>query len=717
VTRSSRHAKRRVLVVDDDPTFAMLAAEALEQAAFLVKIAGTAQEAIAAFATFTPDLVLLDVNVPGGNGYDLCRRIRAADSNSDVPVIMVTGLDDTESIDRAYEAGATDFLHKPVLWPTLPHSVDFMLRALDDRRALVRSQRKTRALLEALPDAIATIDRRGIIAEHLTGSDEPAEEQPLVGKRLEEAFPPDLAQAARQALAGRAEGSRANYEFAVGTGQNRRWLEARLRPQGDGSLLIITRDVTERHRAKAHIEYLAYYDILTGLPNRQLFVRKARKLLNDSSRCTPVTAVLYIDLDRFKRVNDNVGHVVGNELLRNVSKRIAHQLRKGARDYVGSTWKAARLGGDEFVVLVAGLADDGQAADIAEQLRTALAEPLHYGDHNLVVTASIGLAMHPSDSTDIEDLLVKADMAMYLAKDQGRNRYEFFGQSMAVRSLGRLELETQMRRALERGEFHLCYQPKLDLRTGAIVGVEALLRWKHPERGAVPPDTFIPVAEETGLIVPLGAWVVREVCEQLGRWSSGGLGHLTAAVNVSVQQFARGDFVDMVFGALQHAGVEPTRLELEITESLLMRNVADTSLGLTRLRDHGISLSIDDFGTGYSSLGYLRQLPVSVLKIDRSFVKDLETSADASAICSAIIAMARELNLKVVAEGVETPGQLALLRQHGCDQAQGFLIAAPVSVAELEPLLRSAGKPGSTRSNGLKRSKASEAGVTGLERM
>src|SRR5262249_6260866 len=270
-SRTSRHAKRRVLIVDDDPTFALLATETLEQVAFNVKVAFTAREGTAAFASFTPDVVLLDVDVPGGNGFDLCRFIRAAESNSDVPVVMVTGLADTESIDKAYEAGASTFLHKPILWPTLPHTVDFMLRSLDDRPALVRSQRRTRALLEALPDAVVTIDQGGVVAEHLTGSDDGADDELLVGRRIEEAFPPELARAARLALAGSGNGSRSAYEFAVGSGPGRRWLEARVRPQADGTLLIITRDVTERRKAKAHIEYLAYYDTLTGLPNRQLF--------------------------------------------------------------------------------------------------------------------------------------------------------------------------------------------------------------------------------------------------------------------------------------------------------------------------------------------------------------------------------------------------------------------------------------------------------------
>jgi len=348
----------------------------------------------------------------------------------------------------------------------------------------------------------------------------------------------------------------------------------------------------------------------------------------------------------------------------------------------------ARLSGDEFVVLVESLSDEKQAVDIADQIRRLLAEPVDCGGHHLVVTPSIGIALFPRDATDIDDLLVNADMAMYRAKDRGGNGHAFFGESLALRALGRLEMETDMREAFERDGFSICYQPKLDLASGTFAGVEALLRWEHPRRGAVSPTTFIPVAEETGLIVPLGGWVIRQVCEQLRRWSSIGLGRLTAAVNVSVHQFVRHDFVDSVLSALRAAGVAADRLELEITESALMRNTAEIRASMNRFRSHGITLSIDDFGTGYSSLGYLRELPVSELKIDRSFVSDLDSKEDAAKICAAIIALARELKLRVVAEGVENERQLAFLRRHHCDQVQGFLISQPMPADELQMLLQ-----------------------------
>jgi EAL domain-containing protein (putative c-di-GMP-specific phosphodiesterase class I) len=348
------------------------------------------------------------------------------------------------------------------------------------------------------------------------------------------------------------------------------------------------------------------------------------------------------------------------------------------------------LGGDEFAVLLTDVASEVHVKSVANRLQQTLGEPFDCEGHRFVITPSIGIALFPKDGADIEDLLVKADMAMYQAKDQGRNGHAFYAESMAIRSLSRLELESDLRRAFEADDFRLLYQPKMDLATGTIVGVEALLRWHHAERGWISPDKFIPIAEESGIIVPLGDWVIRETCKQLKAWASAGLGQISIAVNVSVQQFAKEDFVDSVLRTLWQFGVKPHLLEFEITESLLMRNVDETTLALKRLSAAGLTLSIDDFGTGYSSLGYLQQFTVDALKIDRSFVKDLHTGADAAAICAAIIAMARELKLKVIAEGVETAAQLEFLRAHRCDQAQGYLISKPISAAELENWLGAA---------------------------
>jgi diguanylate cyclase (GGDEF)-like protein/PAS domain S-box-containing protein len=680
--------RRSVLIIDDDPVFSLLASEALQQAGFATRIAGDAQQAMSAFEEFKPDLTLLDVNLPGGNGFEVCATLRSLASGRDVPIVMVTGHNDTESISRAYDAGATDFIHKPVLWPTLPHRVEFMLRALDNLHALRESERRNRALLQALPDTIFMVDGNGVLVEHIAGNERNYGRN-LVGKALEEVFPAVVAHAARATLRGKAAAEAAGIEFKIRQGTKRRWFEARVRPQADGPLLIVIRDTTERREAKARIEYLAYYDALTRLPNRQLFVREAARAILQPGVADQVAALLYLDLDRFKRINDNLGHSVGDALLKEVARRL--ELSIAPADSVAqesarpghSRHRVARFGGDEFAVLLTGLNDEQQAVAVADRIRSSLAEPFHCDGHRFVITPSIGIALCPRDGTDIEDLLVKADMAMYQAKDRGRNAHAFYGQTMAVRSLGRLELESELQRAFESDGLLLHYQPKLDLATSRIIGVEALLRWPHAERGWIAPDVFIPVAEETGLIIAIGDWVIDQACKQLAVWASEGLGHLSVAVNVSVQQFLRADFVDTVLRRLQQHGVAPNRLELEITETLLMKNFKDATASMRRLREAGIALSIDDFGTGYSSLGYLRQLPVDALKIDRSFVKDLPQSDDDSAICAAIIAMARELKLKVIAEGVESAEQLDFLRHHRCDLAQGYYIGRPVPVADL----------------------------------
>lgn len=688
---TSRFPKRRVLIVDDDPGFTLLAEETLRQATFEVKTASSVEAGRIAFESFVPDLVLLDIELPDGTGLQLCRHIRSAASNSDIPVVLVTGHDDTVSIEKGYEAGASDFLQKPVLWPTLPHRVDYMLRASHDGRALARSEKKNRALLEALPDASVVVDRTGCIVEHLLGSD-PEGNVPLIGRPIEDAFPIEIAVEARRLLTKGADGRSAS-RFAQPRGGKRRWFEARFLPQSDGQLLIVSRDITQQLKAEARIKYLAYYDALTGLPNRQLFLVKAKERLTLGGSQGYCAAVFFLDIDRFKRINDNLGHALGDSLLKLVAQRLQQQV-KAEPVAAGATPEVslvARLGGDKFALYADGLKDEQQTGAVADKIRAALDAPFDFAENKFVVTASVGVAVYPGDSDSLDDLLVKAEMAMYLAKEQGRNGHAFFGQSMALRSLRRLSMETDLRRALENGDFRIHYQPKLNLANGELTGVEALLRWPHAEKGMIAPDKFIPVAEETGLIIPLGAWVLTETCAQLSRWAANGLGHITAAVNVSAQQFMRRDFVDSVLGILSAAKVGGKRLELEITESMLMRHLDESRITLNRLRAAGVALSIDDFGTGYSSLGYLRSLPVSALKIDRSFVKDLGRHEDAAAICAAIIAMARELKLEVVAEGVENQQQLDFLHLQHCEQAQGYLISKPAAAEDVEALLRGGG--------------------------
>jgi diguanylate cyclase (GGDEF)-like protein len=673
--------QRSILIVDDDPLFTLLAAETLRQAGFDTAVADNTRDALIRIDAARPDLVLLDVELPDGQGFDVCVRVRASADGIDIPIVMVTGKHDTASIARAYEVGATDFINKPVLWGTLPHRLEFILRAHDTMRALRVSERKNRAMLQALPDAIYILSAAGVVVDHITGGHAAGDGS--------FAMPPEAAQAVRRFIEqGHAPGELATHEFEVTDAEDRRAFEARMLSQADGTFLLIVRDISERKRAEARIEYLAYFDTLTGLPNRQMLMRHVSRTLADAERGNTLSALLYLDLDRFKRINDNLGHSVGDTLLRDVARRL--QACLGSTRPPGQSLDpadggmVARLGGDEFVIVLTRVLDRAQVTAVVHQIEQTLGEPFECDGHSFVVTPSIGVALHPQDGKEIEDLLVKADMAMYQAKDRGRNGHAFYGESMAIRALGRLELEGELRRAIEEQAFELHYQPKLDLSRGCIVGVEALLRWQHRDRGWISPDKFIPLAEETGMIASIGDWVIREACRQMKAWENGPMKHLRIAVNVSVQQFMRDGFVDSVLRTLWQQGVKPQQLELEITESFLMRDVETTRAALRRLGAAGLSLSIDDFGTGYSSLGYLRQFPVDALKIDRSFVNDLPGNSDAVAICGAILAMARELKLIVIAEGVETDAQLEFLRAHGCDQAQGYLISRPIRAQELE---------------------------------
>lgn len=438
-------------------------------------------------------------------------------------------------------------------------------------------------------------------------------------------------------------------------------------------------DITESKANEARIHYMAHHDFLTGLPNRFLLADRLTQLIATSKRAGSKFAVLFIDLDRFKTVNDSLGHRVGDRLLCVIGERLRSLLR--ASDTV------ARQGGDEFIVLLSQIADPAEAARVCGKLLPALSEPCLIDGLELSVTPSIGIAVGPDDGEDSDTLLKHADLAMYQVKQQGRNDFAFFRPEMRVRIAKLLQLEKYLRHAVEREELELFYQPQVSLETDRIVGLEALVRWRHPERGLVMPGDFIGLAEETRLILPIGEWVLRRACRQLAQWRRALDPELRMAVNLSPVQFQQPGLAEMVRSALEEAGLAPGALELEVTESLLMDDASLTVETLTTLKEMGIQLSIDDFGTGYSSLVYLKRFPVGQLKIDRAFVRDiLEDSGDA-AICTAIIALAGYLGLEVVAEGVETPEQLDWLRRAGCDRAQGYLLGRPAPAAEIEAML------------------------------
>jgi diguanylate cyclase (GGDEF)-like protein len=434
-------------------------------------------------------------------------------------------------------------------------------------------------------------------------------------------------------------------------------------------------DISDRKRAEEQIEFHAYHDVLTQLPNRKLFTDRLTHSITRARRSGRALAVMFVDLDHFKAINDLHGHEAGDELLLTMAGRL--------RDNVRDDDTVARLGGDEFTILLSELRQPEDAANVAEKVIKALSEPLSLGGAKVEVSASIGISLFPGDGPDAETLLRNADSAMYRAKESGRNNYQLCTDDLKRRATERLSLEQRLRRAIEQEELVLHYQPQVSLTKGNVIGVEALVRWNDPERGLVHPASFIPLAEESRLILPLGDWVLRAACTQMRAWRDAGLELPAVAVNLSLRQFQQYDIVGSVRTALAETGLPANALELEITESTAMQNSDATIDVLRALRNLGVSIAIDDFGTGYSSLSYLKRFPITAVKIDRSFVRDVATSEGDAAIVAAVVGIARSLKIRVIAEGVETEEQLTFLRRRKCDAAQGYLFSRPVAAASL----------------------------------
>ena len=444
-------------------------------------------------------------------------------------------------------------------------------------------------------------------------------------------------------------------------------------------LLAIIRDITERKKAEYTINHLAFHDPLTDLPNRILFYDRLTMSLADAQRYGKMVAVMFLDLDRFKNVNDMMGHAIGDQLLKNVAHKLKSCVRRN--DTV------ARIGGDEFTMLLPQINHAEDAARVAQKIIDTLKKPWIVNNQEIHITSSIGIALFPNDGEDAETLTANADTAMYRAKEDGDN-YQFYNSSMNIKALERLSMELALRKAIEQNEFVVHYQPQVDIKNGLIIGVEALVRWQHPERGLVPPMEFIPLAEDTGQIISIGEWVLRTACAQNKAWQDVGYYPIRLAVNLSACQFRQKNLVEIIARILKETGMDPSLLELEITESTAMQDVDFSINVLQCLRDMGIRIAIDDFGTGYSSLSYLRRLPITTLKIDRSFVRDVLIDVEDAAIVATIIVLAQNLRLKVVVEGVETEEQLLFFEQQECFEMQGYLFSEPLAVEELEMLLQ-----------------------------
>lgn len=683
-----------ILIVDDDATMRFLIREVLQQTGFQIIEAENGQQALDLFEQVIPDIVLMDVSMPGKDGYATCSEIRQLPQGRYLPILMVTGYDDVTSVNRAYSAGATDFLVKPINWIVLGHRVRYMLRAARSMEQLRESQKNNQALIDGLPDTIVRISANGILLDYKAAdrSNVVVAKEDIVGQRIEKILPLSLAKEINGFLAHVFKtGEKITKEFTLKQEEKKYIYEGRFVKIDKYEVVCILRDVTDRRRAEEEIRFLAYNDSLTQLPNRSFFNDWVKNRLDYLSNSQGYLSVFILDLDNFKQINDTLGHHIGDSLLKNVALRLNQainavcELHKGYSD--SCEFLLSRFGSDEFAIVFSSNANEIPVDDIAKQLQKEFGHAVILSGHEIFITVSIGVASFPGDGNGVQSLVKNADTALHHSKRDGQNHYRVYSHRMNARSLERLALENSLRKALTANELFLCYQPQVNLSTGRIIGAEALIRWQHPEKGLIPPEGFIPMAESTGLINSIGQWVLLEACGQMKKWLDSGFPLKRMAVNLSSVQFQQIDFMKIIRDVLESSGLSSSYLELELTETSVMRN-ADKSISLLHdVREEGVALAVDDFGTGYSSLSYLKRFPLNALKIDRSFIKDIEHNPDDAAITYSIITMAHNLNLKVIAEGVETVGQLELLQRHHCDEAQGFLFGQAVRADEFVKLL------------------------------
>ena len=682
----------RILVADDDHTARLLMQAALEKSGFEVCLAVDGDDALNQFRAQSIDLVMLDVEMPGLNGYQVCTQLRSEIGN-DVPILIVTGMDDLESVEQAFDAGATDFISKPIHWGLIGHRVKYLLRSYMVLQDLHSANARNAAILNAVPDTLLRLDASGQVLDVRSGTQ--AQEHrhlPRPGYPLAESFPADIAsRILASAIEAHASGVPGNVVFQLEVdGAQERHYEGRLASINAQETLCLMRDITKRKESEKRVLRLAYFDTLTGLPNRLSFSERLEREVQRTLHQNFKLAVLYMDLDGFKNVNDTLGHSAGDRLLQSVADR----LRQGVRPadlvaYHDSTeveTDLARLGGDEFTVLIPQLQQLESSVKVAQRILEMMRRPFDLEGREIVLTTSIGIAIYPDDGEYAPTLLKHADTAMYHAKDLGRDNCQFYNASLTREAMRRLNLESNLRLALERDEFYLVYQPQLDLASGRIRSLEALIRWKHPEHGLVSPMDFIPIAEENGLIVPIGDWVLSTACKDLARWHAAGH-QLRVAVNLSAVQFRNPQLVSRIKTILLETAIDPRWLELEVTEGALMADSTSTLTTLNALRDLDMQLSLDDFGTGYSSLSYLTRMPLNNLKVDQSFVRGLPADKESLAIVRTIVSLARNLGFSVTVEGVETAEQASIMLGLDCEMLQGYYISKPVPAADIEALL------------------------------
>lgn len=685
-----------MLLIEDNPGNARLIQEMFkEQGAQNVELKHVENmaEAEKYLAVYPVDIILLDLGLPDVQGLEAVRRTRRAAPG--VPLVILSGMDDESMAIQAMQEGAQDYLIKGQIEPReLVRALRYAVERKIIEEHLFEEEERAQVTLDCIGDAVISTDISGNImflnqvAEKMTGW----QLREVAGQPMAKAFRIVNASTRKviqnpmlKASEHNRKGNLPANSVLIQKDGTEIYIEDSVAPIHDhdgkviGSVLVF-RDVSAARAMAQQIAHAAEHDFLTGLPNRLLLNDRIGQAIILAERNKDKVAVLFLDMDGFKHINDSLGHSAGDKLLQSIANRLRNCVR--APDTV------SRQGGDEFIVLLQGVNQPEDAAVAARRLLDSVAESYSMGQHNLHITTSIGVSLYPDDGPDAETLIKNADTAMYQAKEHGRQSFQFFKAEMNVRAVERQSIEEDLRRALERNEFALHYQPKIDLATGAITGVEALLRWTHPTRGSISPAQFIPIAEDTGLILPIGAWVLREACTQAQAWVEAGLPMGTIAVNVSAIELRNADFLREMLSTLCDSGHDPRSLELELTESFLMKNSGSAASVLQSIREKGVRIAIDDFGTGFSSLSYMRKFPLDALKIDQSFIRQIVTSSDDTAIVSAIISMGQSLKLRAIAEGVETTEDLTFLQQLKCDEAQGYYFSRPVPAERCADLLR-----------------------------
>ena len=703
----------QILIVDDEPRIRAAYRKLLAADGRHIEECENGRDAIARLDRQDVDVLILDLGLPDINGREVMEWV--ARNQLSTSIIVFSAEDAIDAAILALRRGACEFIRKNSDPQDLVRTVDQVLRRrrLEREHALMtaqleQSERLHRFLVENSPDIIYTLDSDGCFVfinsrvESLLGYDNGE----LIGQHYSKIVHPDDRESARYAFAERRVGNRATFNFEIrlcGKDHSVRHFENRaivaiLSSQGvycrDDSETAkrflgtsgVLRDITERKKAEETIAYQAFHDLLTGLPNRVLFRDRLDLAINQAKRRRHRVGVMYLDIDRFKVVNDTYGHAEGDELLRYFARRVRNCLR-------GSD-TLSRQGGDEFTILLPDLETNDSIEAIAEKILNELRPPFSVGGKDFTTSASIGIAVYPENGHGAEELLRNADIAMYEVKHRGKNGHLRYAADMSANHAERIELDNEFRIALDMNEFELFFQPQISVSQRRVIGVEALVRWRHPSRGLVPPNSFIPLAEENGLIFRLSDWVLDEACRQMAVWSAAGLDDLRVAVNISPLEFEREDFVERVVAPARRHGVNPSRFEIEITENLLVHDAERVTGHIGALREFGMRVSIDDFGTRYSSLNYLRRFSVNAVKIDQSFVRDIKYRDDKSPVISAIVGIARGFDLNVIAEGVETVEQADALGDLGCDDMQGYLFCKPKPAAELIDFLRTPALPG-----------------------